>query len=335
MFTAASAISEREASAIQGLPADLLSGGCPLVLKNYVQHWPLVGLAKQSDQALREYLLSDYNGRPVHLMRADAACKGRLFYNDDLTGFNFTRSNQALEQVFADLDAFQGDTSSPTLYVGSTAIDSVFPSLRKDNDLTFLAGQSLASIWMGNQTRIAAHYDAPDNIACVVAGERRFTLFPPEQIGNLYVGPIDFTPAGQPASLVDFHAPDYAKYPKFKQAVAASQSAILKPGDALYIPANWWHHVEGLSDFNVLVNHWWRQVENHIGVPNDALLHAILSIRDLPENQRQAWRSIFDHYIFLADDQKHIPDQALGVLGEVTSKNARKLRAMLINKLNR
>lgn len=335
MIKAASAISERQASALDGLPEDVLPSAKPLVLRNYIQHWPLVEKAKQSDQVLREYLLSDYNGRPVHLMKADAAFKGRLFYNEDLSGFNFTRSNQALDNVFADLAVSQNDATSPTFYVGSTAIDSVFPSLRKDNDLAFLAGKALASIWMGNQTRIAAHYDAPDNIACVVAGQRRFTLFPPEQIANLYIGPVDFTPAGQPASLVDFHAPDYAKYPNFKHAVEASQSAVLEPGDAIYIPANWWHHVEGLSDFNVLVNFWWRQVENHIGVPNDALLHAILALRELPESQRDAWRAIFEHYIFSAAEHSHIPEHAKGVLGEVTHTNARKLRAMLANKLNR
>ena len=335
MFESACAISERKASALDGLPDDLLSHSTPVVLRGYVEHWPLVKKAMQSDQALREFLLSDYNGRPVHLMKADAAFKGRLFYNEDLSGFNFTRSNQALDNVFADIVASQHDATSPTFYVGSTAIDSVFPNLRKDNDLDFLADKALASIWMGNQTRIAAHYDAPDNIACVIAGERRFTLFPPEQIANLYIGPIDFTPAGQPASLVDFHAPDFAKFPKFKQAIAASQSAILNPGDAIYIPANWWHHVEGLSDFNVLINYWWRQVGNHVGVPNDALLHAILAIRDLPESQREAWRTVFDYYIFSANKHEHIPEHALGVLDEVTNINARKLRAMLTNKLNR
>ena len=37
----------------------------------------------------------------------------------------------------------------------------------------------LASLWLGNRTRIAAHYDLPDNLAVVAAGRRRFTVFPP------------------------------------------------------------------------------------------------------------------------------------------------------------
>jgi len=102
------------------------------------------------------------------------------------------------------------------------------------------------SFWLGNKTRISAHYDYPDNIACVVAGTRRFTLFPPEQIGNLYVGPVDKTPSGQAISLVDFSNPDLERFPNFELAMQAGYQAVCEPGDAIYIPSLWWHHVESL-----------------------------------------------------------------------------------------
>ena len=335
IFEELSPIKSVELSAIDGMPEGLLDAAAPLVIKNFLEHWPLVQAARQGAETIQQLLIQHYNNQPVHLMYADETVKGRLFYNDDLTGFNFTRSQVALNAVFKDINAVEGLECPPTYYVGSTAIDHAFPGLRSQNDLTFLADKALASIWMGNQSRISAHYDAPDNIACVVAGKRRFTLFPPEQISNLYIGPIDFTPAGQPASLVDFHAPDFEKYPRFKQALKHAQVAELSAGDAIYIPANWWHHIEAMDKFNVLINYWWRQVDDHIGVPNDALLHAMLAIRELPVAQRQAWQHIFDYYIFNPQKQSHIPEHALGVLSETNPLIARKLRAMLMNSLNR
>jgi hypothetical protein len=41
----------------------------------------------------------------------------------------------------------------------------------------------------------------------------------------------------------------------------------LEPGDALHIPSMWYHHVEGLEPFNMLVNYWWRE---HAGLARPA-----------------------------------------------------------------
>ena len=98
---------------------------------------------------------------------------------------------------------------------------------------------------------VAAHFDFNDNIACVAHGRRRFMLFPPEQLENLYVGPLEFTPQGVPISLVDVHNPDLARYPRFERAVAAAQVAELEAGDAIFIPYMWWHSVRSLEPFNI------------------------------------------------------------------------------------
>src|SRR3546814_18893261 len=102
----------------------------------------------------------------------------------------------------------------------------------------------LASVWIGNRSRIPAHQDLPDNLACVAVGRRRVTLFPPDQLANLYIGPLDFTPAGQAISLVDFAAPDLARFPRFAEALRHAQVAELGPGDAVFIPRMWWRTEE-------------------------------------------------------------------------------------------
>ena len=260
--------------------------------------------------------------------------KGRFFYNDDLTDFNFTREKQPLNKVLSAIKAQNLSKKKKAYYVGSTSISHILPGFREENDIPALSDKPMASVWIGNQSRIAAHYDIPDNLACVAVGERRFTLFPSEQLSNLYIGPLDYTPAGQAASLVDFHHIDSVKYPKFNEALKHAYTVTLKAGDALFIPSMWWHHVEAMNEINVLVNYWWRDTCNFVGMPTDALYHAMLNIRELPAEQKNAWRNIFEEYVFAPKEQTHIPANKRGILNPVDELMARQIKAMLTNKLN-
>jgi hypothetical protein len=335
MFEIKQGIQEITGATNASLTPELLCSSTPVVLRGLVKDWPLVKQAKISNQAAQSYLRQYYNQNKIRAFMADAIHRGRFFYNDDLSGFNFTPTTTSFDKVLDDLAKYEHMPAPPGLYMGSTALDHILPEFRQNNDLALLVDNPLISLWVGNQSRIAAHYDVTDNIACVAAGKRRFTVFPPNQLDNLYIGPLDFTPAGQPASLVDFSQPDLVKHPKFAEAMQHAQVAELEAGDAIFIPSMWWHHVEGLSRFNVLVNYWWRQVDIQIGAPMDALNHAFLSIRDLPQAQRDAWRDLFEHYIFAPKDHSYIPEDKRGLLNPIDEQTARKLRASLVNKLNR
>ncbi len=315
---------------------EILNASQPLVLRGLVADWPIVIAANTSATAASEYLHGFDSGKPLTAMVGDAAIKGRLFYNSDLSGFNFDYKRMRLAEVLAQLSQYAVASETPTLYVGSTNIDNWLPGFRQHNDLNLADQNPIASIWIGNRSRISAHYDFPTNIACSVAGRRRFILFPPEQLDNLYVGPLDVTPAGQPISLVDFSAPDYQRFPKFRQALESAQMVELEPGDAILIPSMWWHHVEALDDFNVLVNYWWRSTPHYLGGPLNVLQHAILGLRDLPPEQRDVWQQLFDYYIFnpQAESVEHIPEHARGVLNPIDAETAKRLRSMLAQKLN-
>ena len=216
----------------------------------------------------------------------DASINGRFFYDPEFTGFNFRAGKATLPQIFEKLAEPERDERMATIYVGSTPVDEWLPGFRSQNDVRLPADDALVSFWLGNRTRISAHYDFPDNLACVVSGQRRFTLFPPDQVGNLYVGPLDRTPSGQAISLVDFAAPDLQRFPKFADAIEHGQTAVLSPGDAVFIPSMWWHHIESMAPFNLLVNYWWCVTPAAMGSPSEALLHAILALRELPPRQR-------------------------------------------------
>ena len=319
------------------LPDGVLESERPLLLNGLVADWPLVDAAKRSADAADSYLREFYNGKPVTVSVGPPEIDGRIFYNDDLSDFNFKMGKARLDTFFDWLRQHRDDDRPPVHYVGSTTVDYILPGMREHNDLSFGDLEPLVSIWLGNQTCIAAHYDVPDNIACVVAGRRRFTLFPPDQLENLYVGPLDYAPAGQSISMVDLRDPDFEKYPRFRTALQHAQAADVQPGDALFIPSMWWHHVLGLESFNVLINYWWRNVPDWMGNPMDVLNHALLSIRDLPDAQRKIWQNIFAHYVFEPDDEivAHIPENARGVLAPVDEPTARRLRGLLLKRLNR
>jgi hypothetical protein len=337
MLPAAEPIAEIDGAAPGALDDALLASARPVVLRGLVRDWPFVQAAQDSFEAGAAYLRRHYRDASVVAMLGAPEIEGRYFYNEDLSGFNFAPLRVKLDAVLGELRGHYADARPPAIYVGSTTIDTCLPGFRGENDVDLGARDALASIWIGNRTRIAAHYDLPDNLACVAAGRRRFTLFPPAQLANLYIGPLDLTPAGQAISLVDFRQPDLARFPRFAQAMRHALVAELGPGDALFIPSMWWHHIEALDPFNVLVNYWWRQSPAWMDTPTNALMHALMSVRDLPQEQRRAWQDLFRHYVFEADDATaaHIPAHARGVLAPLDDNATRLLRAQLLKRMNR
>ena len=332
MYTSAQQIPRIENCTADSIPEEVLCSTQPVLLKGLVESWPIVQASKQSDQAAADYIRRFDQGTPLTVYEGAAENNGRIFYNEDLSGFNFERTRQPLEQVLKKIFAVIDNLAGPTYYVGSTMVDHWLPGFRAENDINLGQRDRLVSVWLGNRSQIAAHYDFPNNIACSVVGRRRVTLFPPEQAGNLYVGPLEFTPSGQPISLVDSCKPNLAKFPKYQQAIEASYSVELEAGDALFIPSMWWHHIEALDAFNVLVNYWWRSTPAYLGSPLNALHHAVMSLRDLPSEQRQVWKAIFDQYVFGDDEHAfdHIPEHARGILAGVDEISANSIRAQLV-----
>jgi hypothetical protein len=227
----------------------------------------------------------------------------------------------------------------PAIYAGAVSTAEGFPGFAKENALPLVNPSVVSRIWAGNAVTAPTHYDMSDNIACVVSGHRRCTCFPPEQLPNLYVGPLEFTPAGQPTSMVRVGALDFARYPRYPrytQALAAAETTNLGPGDAVFIPNMRWHNIESLDPFNILVNYWWYEGSRGPGAPFTALVYGILSLRDLP-NRREIWRRMFDHYVFQTqgDPVEHLPPERRGMLGRPTRQVVSAAKAWLQNELQR
>jgi hypothetical protein len=309
----------------------------PVVMRGLGSDWPAVEAGRTSPEAAIAYLKRFSHADPVPAILGPPAIKGRFFYTDDLTALNFQRGQSPLGPF---LDRLLRDQANPAPYamaIQSIPIPELLPGFVAENGIGLLDADVVPRIWLGNRIQVATHYDLMENVGVVIAGRRRFTVFPPEQIANLYCGPFELTPAGTPVSLVDLHDPDLARFPKFAEAMAHAQSALLEPGDAIYLPFHWWHAVDSLDPVNAFVNYWWNPAPEGLGSPYEALMLALMSLRGLPDDQKQVWRMLFDHYVFQTggDPAAHLPPDVQGVLGPITPAQVARMRATLIEALGR
>ena len=314
----------------------------PIILRGLVSDWSLVKAGEQSPGKAMEILQSHSSKKPVGVYIAPPEAEARFFYNQDCTGFNYQSKYLQLSDIFAQIREAENNPDHSHYYMNSLTLDNCFPGLRADNDLSFdhqafTNNQPLSKVWVGTESIAAAHYDVPSNLACCVLGARRFTLFPPEQIHNLYPGPLEPTPGGQVITMVDLKNPDFERFPRVRRALEAAVVVDLQPGDAVYYPSMWWHQVEALSPFNIMINFWWLRSPAYMGNPMDIVMHAIMGIRDRPEAEKNAWREVFEYYIFGPADtpREHLPTSIQGALGELDDDSIRRLRALVKNKLNR
>ena len=320
----------------------VIACGEPAILKGVAKDWPLVRKGLEGARTAIDYLSGLDAGRPVVGYVGAPEIGGRFFYNDDLTRLNFEAKRVSFTEFLNRIADHLDDPDAPSLYIGSTDLDFFLPGLGNDNRLPatlppFSDYPPTTSIWIGNRTIASTHYDFSNNIACNLVGRRRFTLFPPDQIANLHPGPLEPTPGGQVVSMVDLRAPDFDRFPGFREALDAAEFAELEPGDLLIYPAMWWHNVEALDPFNVMINYWWNAVPRFVDTPMITLRHALLSLRDRPEHEKAAWRALFDYYVFGDPRQAaaHLPEHIQGPLAPMDETSARRLRADVLDRLNR
>jgi len=317
--------------------SDVASSNKPAVIRSLVKDWPIVLQSSESPEATCQYLQQMDNGTAVYTIAAPATASGRFFYSDDLRDVNFKRGQVPLQQVLGQLLAQNSDAApAHSIAVQALPVRDVLPQFEKDNPVSLIDPAVPPTMWIGNRGFVAPHYDIHMNLACVAAGRRRFVLFPPEQIANLYPGPVLNAPGGVPISLVDPWDPDLDRFPRFAEAMAVAQETLLEPGDALYIPSLWWHGVASLEHVNVLVNYWWGGASESGISPNDSLLHGMLAIAKLGDSQRQAWRSFFDYYVFRsgADPVEHLPNGIDDIVTSLSPEQDRTVREFLSRHLD-
>jgi hypothetical protein len=307
----------------------------PAVLRGLVAHWPAVAMAKRSLPDFIGYLKGFDAGLSAEILEGPPELKGQFFYNDDMSGFNFRKYRapvaETLDRILAN-----ATPEGRAVYMGSVTIRKHLPVFEARNRCPFDLPDAAPRIWIGGAARIQTHFDPVHNLACCVAGQRRFTVFPPEQVRNLYLGPFELTPAGAAISLARLEAPDFDRFPRFETALAAARTAVLEPGDALYLPHYWFHHVVATEPLNTLVNYWWGEQRKGIDNPRNAFLTALLAIRDLDGDEGVFWKAMLEHYVLRQDGDPvvGIPAALQGAFGEMSEETRSRVRAFTLSLIN-
>lgn len=307
----------------------------PIVIRGLFKDWPVVKAALKSDKDCADYICG-FGDDSLHRVALLAnKFDGRVHYNETVDGVNFTWETASLREYFDVLFAEAQSPKPMSVALQSLQIQNRLEGFNEANPRKFAPKHAVPHMWIGNRLKVATHADTVDNLACCVAGKRRFTIFPPEEVSNLYVGPLHFTPAGPPISMVHLDAPDFEKYPKFRTALESAQYVDLLPGDAVYLPFRWYHHVESFEDFNILVNYWWSDARKDIGSALGAFLQSLTSLSTLPPHERAAWAHIFDHFVFHrnGDPWEHLPEHAKSIFAKADPKDRAEIRETLSARL--
>jgi Cupin-like domain len=289
----------------------------PLVLRGLIEHWPSLAAGRNSPATLNNYLKSMDRGILGNVMEAPAGTHGRFGYSADLREFTFSTRQRGISETLDRIERQMDRPTSPVIAMQMLPLATHLPDFVQQNPMPLLP-QIAPLLWLGGRVRTQIHHDRDHNLACVIAGRRRFVLFPPEQVVNLYIGPIDNPP---PLSIVDLEAPDFSRFPRFAKALQTAQIAEVEAGDAVFMPRHWWHHVTSRDPYNAMVNYWWGTHPQGLENPYDCFLAALLALKDLAPPERIYWQAMFNAYVFQSegDAVEHIPLDLRGVLGKMSS----------------
>ena len=123
---------------------------------------------------------------------------------------------------------------------------------------------SSLNLWIGSGHIECLHYDAMDGTLIQLHGSKQVILFPPSQTANLYPYPF-YAHLRHGLKLRSWFSrtypnrPDFQAFPRLRTACQHRRDVTLNPGEALYIPAGWWHEVTAIGEEMVCsVNRFWR-----------------------------------------------------------------------------
>jgi len=190
------------------------------------------------------------------------------YYDEEknLANYKFVSSWKKTQVSFAEFEKmYHEKTEQPKyMYLQQILNEGVGPQIVADFkyfDWSWVSAMALAAkmgplkfntLWISKKDIITmCHYDEAFNFFGQVRGKKKFTLFSPNEFKNLYPFPLHH--ANDRQCMVDIDDPDLEQFPNFVNSSAVV--GVVGPGDVLYIPPYWFHHVDSLED-SISINFW-------------------------------------------------------------------------------
>ena len=249
----------------RALLKQLVADHRPFVAKGLVTSWPLFQQLERTSSGpdrieLFKALLGDADIRFTYL---PAEQKGDIGIGPDLKpNFQMDSMTSSAGEFLNLVERLVRQPTGECAYAAALPLGELPLVSSQLGSLDGYAGDEPRqnNLWIGSGDHVVdLHFDLMRNLISMVDGRKRITLFPPEALPFIYPAPLHRPVAGVTRSLVKLLDLDETKYPRFRSALALSQVAIVEPGDTLYIPPLWWHHVESYG-FNVMINAWYEDL---------------------------------------------------------------------------
>lgn len=194
----------------------------PVVIKDFAKDWPAI------KKWTPEYFIETFGDNEVKVFDESFAKPGKT-YMGKASSMKF---GKYLNEIFFSNSPLRMFLYNIMKHAKSLTKDVIKPTLVKgfsENFYFLFFGPK------GAVTQIHYDIDMSHVFHTTFKGKKRFVLFDQSQSKNLYRHPFTVR------SYVDVDLPDYEKFPQLKEA--KGYEVILNPGETLFIPAGFWHHI--------------------------------------------------------------------------------------------
>ncbi|MFN6562998.1 MAG: cupin-like domain-containing protein [Nostoc sp. ChiSLP01] len=216
----------------------------PFIIEDVVQHWD--AYKNWSD----DYLIEKCGDNlvPVRFFQKN-------FWND-YKNFAYERSYEPHKEI--KLKEYINNGHNVECYLNEAVFEERFPQIVGDvNYPEYFNGKAFVRLWYGLSSKTfssssSLHFDAEHNIFAQIRGRKRILLYPPIDYLSFYP-PLEDPSGALYGSKVNPDSLDLELFPKFPWQERIE--IVLQPGEILYLPPFWWHHITAVDD-NISLSFW-------------------------------------------------------------------------------